>query len=228
MKHVVTFVLDRSGSMDLRKEETISGFNAWMEEMEKFAGEVLFTFIQFDSVSTDVIHRNKLLTPQSPYRLSKESFVPRSYTPLWDAVGKAIRQTEEAVQELDGEEVSVLLVVMTDGQENDSKEWTLEPLRKLIESKTNAGWTVTYLGASVEAWGGANLMGIPVGNTLLYGGSGQDQSMAMTQHAGATRSHMTKVAQTGIANQPVIDFYVETEEDNDGEEVENTGEISES
>jgi hypothetical protein len=225
MKHVVTFVLDRSGSMDLRREETISGFNAWMEDMEKFAGEVLFTFLQFDSVSTDVIRRNKLLSPQEPYRLSKENFVPRAYTPLWDAVGKAIRQTEEAIQELDGEEVSVLLVVMTDGQENDSKEWTLEPLRKLIESKTNAGWTVTYLGASVDAWDGASLMGISRGNTLLYDGSGQSQSIAMSQHAGATRQHMTKVAQTGIANQPVLDFYM-GEEDTDGEEVENTGKIS--
>lgn len=222
MEHFVTFVLDRSGSMEIRRQETVSGFNDWMKTMETFPGDVIFSLLQFDSVGIDFLHKHRLLTSVDPLRLTEEIYVPRQWTPLYDAIGKAIIETSK---HLEGEEndVSVLIVIMTDGMENWSKEWSLQSIQDLIKSKTEEGWTFTYLGAGPEAWSGGETLGFFAGNILNYAGTPQEQTRSMDAHAGATMSYLTGMSSGGLsAGQPVSDFYVMEEEEDGGE---NTGEV---
>jgi hypothetical protein len=81
---IVSFLLDRTGSMETIKDETIGGFNAYLDALEREAGDlVVFTLLQFDSQSIDTLYaRAKLSEVQ---RLTPESYQPRAYTPLIDA-----------------------------------------------------------------------------------------------------------------------------------------------
>lgn len=210
MKHFVTFVLDRTGSMAIRRAETILGFNSWMEEMEKFPGDVVFTLIQFDSISIDFQYQHKLLTAADPLRLNEELYLPRSWTPLYDAIGKAITATEKYLEE--ESDVSVLIVVMTDGLENHSREWTLEGIKASIEEKTKTGWTFTYLGAGPLAWSGSSDMGFFVGNVLNYASDPLAQTRSMGQHAVATSQYLAS-KDNGNIGQSVSNFYNTGEDD---------------
>jgi len=217
MEHFVTFVLDRTGSMAIRKQETISGFNSWMEVMETFPGDVIFTLIQFDSISIDFQFQHKLLTTVDPVRLNEELYLPRLWTPLYDAIGKAIIDT---AKHLEGEEndISVLMVIMTDGLENASKEWTLEGIKALIKEKTEAGWTFTYLGAGPLAWQGGSDLGFFGGNILNYSSDPMAQTRSMSQHAVATSQYLAGQNNGNISGQPVMDFYKTGEVDGETED----------
>jgi hypothetical protein len=93
---IVRFLLDRTGSMDKIKAETIGGFNAYLDKLEHDAGDLLeFTLLQFDSVSIDKLHIGASLA--NVKRLTPESFQPRAYTPRIDASVATITATEETL-----------------------------------------------------------------------------------------------------------------------------------
>lgn len=143
-------LLDRTGSMGECKAETIGGYNAFVNKLkeEKSPG-MLFTLTQFDSQSIDTL--NDAVPINQAYELNDENFVPRSWTPLHDAIGRTIRATESKA----GKKYKVLFMVLTDGKENASKEWSLDAVRALIKEKEdNDKWTFTYVGIGPDAWEG--------------------------------------------------------------------------
>ena len=93
---IVSFLLDRTGSMEAIKSETIGGFNAYLDALERDAGDlVAFTLLQFDSQSTDILHSGAKLSEVD--RLTPATYQPRAYTPLIDACVKTIKATEETI-----------------------------------------------------------------------------------------------------------------------------------
>ncbi len=188
MTHLVTFVLDETGSMQVRKDVTISGFNEWMQEMEKFPGEVLLNLIKFHSEKHELLFKQAVLGP-SQIRLTDENYQPAAATPLLDAVGRAIRETDEQLEQLP-DDTEVILVVLTDGEENDSTEFSLEAIKSLIAEKEEAGWAITYLGASTDAWFGAQSMGISLGATMNYRGDNLSSQQAFRSSAMALGQYM--------------------------------------
>lgn len=188
MTSLVTFVLDETGSMQVRKEVTISGFNEWMQEMEKFPGEVLLNLIKFHSEKHEMLFKQAVLGP-AQIRLTDESYQPSALTPLLDAVGRAIRETDEQLENLP-DDTEVVLVVLTDGEENASTEFSLEAIKALIAEKEKAGWAITYMGASPEAWDGAQTMGIPLGATMNYQGDNLSSQQAFRSNALALGQYM--------------------------------------
>lgn len=195
MTHLVTFLLDETGSMQVRKAVTISGFNEWMQEMEKFPGEVLFNLIKFHSEKHEVLFKQAVLGP-SQIRLSEDNYQPSALTPLLDAVGRAIRETDEQLEQLP-DDTAVILVILTDGEENDSKEFSLETIKALVKEKEEAGWAITYLGASAEAWTGAASMGISLGATMKFSGDSQSTQQAFSSSAMALGNYMRGGASAG-------------------------------
>lgn len=108
---LVAFLLDRTGSMETVKKETIGGFNGYLDELAKKpeAKSVLFHMTQFDSQSIDRVHDCVPLNRVA--RLTDETFQPRAWTPLYDAIGKTIREIEDKAKGR-----KVLFVTLTDGQ----------------------------------------------------------------------------------------------------------------
>lgn len=164
----VALLLDRSGSMSTHKTETISAVNSYIDKTkEKFKGRFVLT--QFDSESIDIVHDGKIKDIE---HLTEESYQPRGMTPLLDAIGKTLEAFDT-----DGFE-NIVFVVMTDGQENHSREYKLEAIRAKIEEKRKIGWQVSYLGANVDAFAEGATMGFAPGQTMNFAGAHSVQTMA--------------------------------------------------
>jgi len=186
-KMCVALLLDRSGSMSANKVETISAVNSYIDNTkEKFKGR--FTLTQFDSEGIDIVHDGKI---KDIKHLTEESYQPRGMTPLLDAIGKTLDAFKT-----DGFE-NIVFVIMTDGQENHSREYKLEAIRAKIEERRKLGWQVSYLGTNVDAFHEAGQMGFAPGQTMNYAGaqvsatmdaysSSNDRNALRTQKIGET------------------------------------------
>ena len=142
---LVSFLLDRTGSMADCLTETITGFNTYLKELLKNDdGTMRFSLSQFDSQSIDIIHDAVPL--KEVKELNKETFVPRFMTPLYDAMGQTIHATVKKA----GTEYKVLFATLTDGQENASREYNLESIQHLIKrQEEESKWTFIYVGVGL-------------------------------------------------------------------------------
>lgn len=148
----LTLVVDRSGSMAEVCDEAQNGINALIADQFALDGKLTVTLAQFDNAFETVA------------RMSAEPFafslVPRGMTALLDAVGMEVQRTGEDLASLPENERPgrVLLVVVTDGHENSSHEYTIERVRSMLAlQKEKYGWEVQFLGADDAAWQGESL-----------------------------------------------------------------------
>lgn len=161
----ITMVVDRSGSMEACRGDAEGGINAFIADQQKADGDALLTLVQFDN-TYDFVHRG-LPVAEVPHFTLK----PRGMTALHDAVGRAITETGERLDKLGDDEKPgcVIFVIVTDGHENASKEFTLESVRKLIDRQKNEyNWQFTFLGADQQAFDGAVAMGISADAVATY------------------------------------------------------------
>lgn len=163
----ITVVLDRSGSMDAIKSDMEGGFNTFIEEQRKVPGECRVTLVQFDSENPyEVVYQNRHVREVTPLNLS-----PRGATPLRDALGRAIEDTGARLRNMPEAERPglVIVVVITDGLENASKEWSREAVRAAVKRQENDyAWKFVYLGANQDAITEASKIGIAAHSALSY------------------------------------------------------------
>ena len=209
-KTLVTFLLDRTGSMQRIKQDTIGAFNAYLDGLkaEKDA-KIDFTLLQFDSVSLD---KMCVAVPVSHApKLDNANYQPRAWTPLIDASYKTIKAVEESLN--GSKDTKVVICIQTDGDENASHEYTWEQLNNLIKEKTALGWQFNFMGASIDAYKQAGKMGIGVGSTISYNSLDPVMTMsnfasrasATAAYATGTRSDMTFTAAEKLAAGDVYD-----------------------
>jgi hypothetical protein len=179
---LVTFLLDRTGSMGVVREATITGFNEYLESL--VGEDIRFTLVQFDSSSTDVLCANKPVAEVLP--LTHETYQPRASTPLYDAACKTI----DAVQTDD----KVIFVILTDGQDNCSRAFTHADLAERVRDKTAAGWQFVFLGAGIDAYAVASSLGISRGSTMSY-----NKSDRGTRHTFGAVARNTGLVASGAA-----------------------------
>jgi len=140
----VSFILDESGSMQSCKDATISGFNEYVQELQKDTETTYtMTFTKFNTTKVETVFSNKPLS-EVPF-LTQDTFIPDAMTPLYDAIGKVIN-------EVDNTKENVLCVIVSDGQENSSREFTIDSAKSLITEKEKGSWKFMYLGANQDAW----------------------------------------------------------------------------
>jgi len=158
----ISFVLDETGSMQVVKGQTISGFNEYVRTLrsEKNAGDIRFTLTTFNRAMVRIVHDGVKLDKVK--LLTEDNYNPANLTPLYDAIGRTIRAHEGKAKK------AALIVIQTDGQENASKEFTREGIFSLIDEKKKAGWTFVFLGADQDAWATGQLLGLDKGNVKSY------------------------------------------------------------
>ncbi len=153
----ITFVVDRSGSMQDIREDAEGGINAFIDDQAKQPDDALLTLVQFDT-EYEFIHRGV------PVRnVPKFHLVPRGATALLDAVGRAINETGERLSKIEesARPGLVIFVVMTDGMENSSSEFTLNRIREMIlHQQEKYAWQFTFLGADQDAFAEGGRLGI--------------------------------------------------------------------
>lgn len=176
----IAVILDRSGSMESIRSDVIGGFNAFLEEQKKEKGSATLTLVQFDGQEPNhVVHEFANLAKIPG--LTQETFVPRGSTPLLDAVGQTLAQTQATLfgmLEKDRPE-RVVVVVITDGMENASREYTAVQVRQMVKKKSDAGWQFVYLSSDLTA----------VEDAAAYGFGGAS-TMAFDQDSEGTRNMM--------------------------------------
>jgi len=167
----ISFVLDRSGSMDSVRGDTIGGFNSFLKEQQKEKGRCTFSMIQFD---TEYETLYEFLPIKSVKKLTEKTFSPRGCTALLDAIGKTIDSTgkELAAMEEKDRPGKVLFVILTDGIENASTEFTREKIFEMITHQTeNYKWNFIFLGANQDAIEAGTSIGVKAGNSLSFSNS---------------------------------------------------------
>ena len=160
----IRIVLDRSGSMSGSQEVTMEALNTYLKELKKEKGiNASLTLSTFDSISIDIpISRVSINTLKSfPVDLLK----PRGGTPLFDAIGLAIHDLENIIEISDDDKV---LVIVTDGLENASKEYTFENISSKIKEKEEAGWLIIYLGADHDTFKQSNSLNFNRERSMKY------------------------------------------------------------
>lgn len=161
----ITLVVDRSGSMHQVQQDAEGGVNAFIAEQAKQPGEALLTLVQFDT-EYEFLHQGVPVDLVPPYQL-----LPRGSTALLDAVGRAINETGQRLAAMDEEQRPglVVVVIMTDGLENSSREFTNTQLREMIEHQQSVyNWHFTFLGANQDAFAEAGRMGIARNGAANY------------------------------------------------------------
>ncbi len=150
-KTAIAVVLDRSGSMGSCRNDTIGGFNTFLEEQQKLPGYATLTLAQFDDVY-EVVYLDRPI--KEVPKLTTETFVPRGSTALCDAIGRTIVTLGAklaAMPEVD-RPGKVVVVIITDGGENASHEYTREKIKALTEhQQAKYEWKFVYLGANQDA-----------------------------------------------------------------------------
>jgi len=171
----LTVVLDRSGSMQMCKEDAEGGVNQFIEDQKKQEGECLLTLVQFDT-DYEFVHNGVPIKDVPKYKL-----VPRGMTALLDAVGKAINETGERLAKMNEDDRPglVVFVIVTDGGENSSMEFKRAQIKEMIEKQTDEyKWEFTFIGANQDAFAEAGSIGISIGKTANFNVSKSKQAYA--------------------------------------------------
>jgi hypothetical protein len=166
----ISVILDRSGSMESIRDDIIGSFNAFVQEQKTEEGSATLTLVQFDTQNPyETVYD---FTPiQFISALDRETYVPRASTPLLDALGRGINALERAILNMkEAERPSrVVMVVITDGQENSSREFRKDQIVKMIKEKTvKNDWQFVFLSADLGAIGDALSYGIDPDAALLF------------------------------------------------------------
>lgn len=178
----ITVVLDRSGSMESVRDDTIGGMNAFIDGQKALPGRATFSLVQFDSQDPyEVVRAFTALDEVPP--LERRSYVPRGGTPLLDALGRALGDVESAIAALPEAERpgTVVIAVVTDGRENASREFRKADVEKMVREKRDAGWHFIFLSADLEAIDDAVDMGFDRRSTLSFEKSSEGVAYCMEE-----------------------------------------------
>lgn len=158
-KTELIFIVDRSGSMGGLESDTIGGFNSTISDQKKIEGETRVTTILFDNFF-EVLHDRINLQDIAP--LTAENYFVRGSTALYDAVALGIRKIVNVQKQTmaDGRADKVIMVIITDGYENSSRETNAAMLHKMIDDCKKDGWEFLFLGADIDAQAAAGSIGI--------------------------------------------------------------------
>ena len=198
----VHFVFDETGSM--HQHPTIDGFNEYLGGLRKDKkNKYKMSLTKFDSTGIETIYEG--LDLKKVPNLTTDTYCPGAMSNLTDAVGHTIKCMEKLFENMK-KKCNILLVIMTDGYENASKEFNSTQIAKLIKEKQGCGWTVTFLGANIDTESVGKTYQIHSSNVKSYATSNMAATMRGLSQATAT------FASTAVAGSTTTDFFAGTED----------------
>jgi len=162
----ITIVLDKSSSMSIVYNETITGFNAFVTDQKAEPGEAVLSLHTFSHLY-DTVFSGKKIADVEP--LTKASYKPEGYTALLDAIGTAINSTGERLRTQPDDERAgkVVFVIITDGEENSSKVFTKDKINEMINHQRDIyKWQFVFIGANQDGIQAGTGLGVAMGNTI--------------------------------------------------------------
>ncbi len=148
------FILDKSGSMYGLEQDTIGGFNALLKENQQLKTPCHITTILFDH-QINILHDR--LDIQTIKPLTEKDYLIGGSTALFDAIGYGISKINNVLKQIDA---NVLVVIITDGNENSSREYTGPQIKSMINQLKDKNWEFIFLGANIDVGEFAQQVGI--------------------------------------------------------------------
>lgn len=185
-------ILDESGSMGSIKSQIISGFNETVQGIKnaqnKFEDQEHFvTLLSFNGAGRKLLHFcDSALQLEE---INSKSYQPDDTTPLFDALGYAINKLSSRIGE--AENINVLVTILTDGEENSSKEFSGSSIKALIEKFKRKKWTFTYIGTDHDVEAISKKLSIT--NTLFFKKNSQGIQKMFLKEAKSRGNYYQKI-----------------------------------
>jgi hypothetical protein len=185
-------ILDESGSMLSIKKPTISGFNEVVQTIKgiqkKYPEQQHFiSFVSFNSLGIKTILDK--VPVEGIHEIDEKTYQPNAGTPLYDAIAFSALKLKMDVAGI--ENVNVLVTILTDGEENASKEFNHAQVNSIISEQKNLGWTFTYIGANHDVEKVAHSMSI--NNTMTFQANEPDMAILFHKEKSARERYSEKI-----------------------------------
>lgn len=185
-------ILDESGSMESIKNTIIQGFNELVQTIQGIEKqfpeqEHFISFITFNTLGQKLVH---FIDPASKLKsIDDKSYKPSSLTPLYDAMGFGINKLKQVLENRTN--YNVLVTILTDGEENASKEYSGNDIKKLVEELKLNRWTFTYIGTDHDVEKVA--FSLSINNTLVFAKTDADIRDMFEKERGARAVYSKKI-----------------------------------
>jgi Mg-chelatase subunit ChlD len=193
-KHKVynLIILDESGSMQSIKKATISGFNEVVQtvkgvEQQFPEQEHIISLVTFNGLGIKTLLFNERVSNLD--EIDEERYQPASMTPLYDAMGFSMTRLKREVEKQN--DYNVLVTILTDGEENSSKEYDGIAIKKLIDELKDNKWTFTYIGANHDVEKFAQ--SISITNTMSFQATNEGMKQMFAKEKKARYSYSSKL-----------------------------------
>lgn len=153
MKTEIICILDRSGSMNSIESDVRGGYAKFIEEQKKQPGEARLTLVQFDN-EYQIDHQGVSLADHT----AKLNYTPRGGTALLDAIGRTLNEQGKRIADQKWADL-VIVNIITDGDENASREFSRERVKEMVKHAEANGWKFLFLAANMDAFAAARAFG---------------------------------------------------------------------
>ena len=190
----IWFLLDRSGSMQSLTDDVIGGYNTYIADRADGNESVTMTTVQFDSqdpfeIIDDGCDIKKVRD------LTRSTYQPRGATPLYDAVGMLIKRADQRSKDREAAgspSEDQLLIIFTDGMENDSRTFNRRMIFDLIRDRSDQDWTFVFMGANQDSYLEGHKVGLVDGNVQNYEATADSVDKAFASMSRATNDYVGK------------------------------------
>ena len=168
--HVV-FILDESSSMMSVREQTIQGYNEFLDSNRDNAKknniETFVSLYKFNGYDVNRVMYHQNIQEVEP--ITNSTYNPSGMTNLVDAIGGVMCDVNKTLAETKKKHRdSVVICVLTDGMENASKTFKNSDIAQMVKKAEKAGWSFTFIGADIDAFGVSGSLGFRQDNTLQF------------------------------------------------------------
>ncbi len=207
-KTIYHFIIDKSGSMHGSETQTIAGFNTNLKTVQDLEIEfkeqeyaVYLTF--FNDQVSPIIQNSKASSVNS---LSPISYIPSGSTALLDAIGKSIYDIKSIYgPEIEQDLASVVLIIITDGQENASRFYTYHDIARMIkELDATERWTFSFLGADLDAIHTSKMLNIRNENVMSFS---KENYAGMMNNVSDSMREYSKTKAEGTTKKDIFDIF---------------------
>ncbi len=155
-------ILDKSGSMGMIRSQTISGFNEYIQTL--IADKKTEYILSLTTFDTEVNKVYKSVKVDESVELNAKNYAPSGMTALYDATVSTIKEVAAKAKKKE----TYICVIITDGQENSSKEYKMKDMNEEIKKMEKEGWTFVFLGANQDSFNTGAAMGFSTQNVSNF------------------------------------------------------------
>lgn len=188
MKTEIIAITDRSGSMGSLRGDVIGGFNQFLSDQAAVPGAARMTYTQFDDIY-EVLYQAVPIQEAPP--LTPAMYVPRGSTALLDAIGRTLNVQGKRIHSEKWAD-QVIVCIITDGQENASREFTFDQIKDMIKHAEGHGWKFVFLAANQDAFAAAASYGISGQYTRAFGATSKGVAQAYADTSAMTTALRTQ------------------------------------